>query len=343
MINIAPDQLNQTRSLLEQSQDILVLVPKNPTLDNVAAALSLYLALSSQGKRVSAVCPDQMTVEFSHLTGVDKVAGSFSGGQGRNLVISFPYQEGSIEKVSYNIENSTFNLVIEPREGYPQITPDLIRYSFAGGNTDLIVTIGAASPSDFAGIYTANQALFTEKPVINIDFHSNNSRYGKVNIVDSTATSSSELMTSILSLLGVTMSVDLASNLLAGITGGSQNFTSTQTTANTFEAAAVLLKNGARKIATSAEPASISQAQYQTQTANPFPQQSRQQTNQPQSQHQAQPQQFNQKPQQYFGRNAQQQQSVKPKPVQQPPVRQPADQAPPDWLKPKIYKGSSLL
>ena len=63
---------------------------------------------------------------------------------GKNLVISFPYQEGSIEKVSYNIENDKFNLVIEPRENYPVITPEMIKYSYGGGNTDLIITVGTS-------------------------------------------------------------------------------------------------------------------------------------------------------------------------------------------------------
>src|SRR3989344_4837471 len=121
------------KSIVDNSREILIAISKNSTMDSVASALSLYLSLSTLGKHVSVVSPSPMTVEFNQLVGVDKITTNVSTG-GRNLVVSFPYQEGSIEKVSYNIENDVFHLVIEPREGYPTITPDKLSYAYGGGS-----------------------------------------------------------------------------------------------------------------------------------------------------------------------------------------------------------------
>lgn len=333
MANITTDQINQARTILESAKAIVIALPQSPTLDSVASALSLYLALSGSGKQVNVVCPTQMTVEFNHLVGVDKVGTAINGSSGKNLVIAFPYQEGSIEKVSYNIENDTFNLVIEPRENYPVITPEMINYSYSGGNIDLIITISTPRLTDLGTLYNNSQSLFNQKPVINIDYRSQNIMYGKVNIVDPTVSSSSELTTSLLSQLGFSIDADIATNLYVGIASGSQNFTSPATSAFTFETAAICLRNGAKKIAEATSPLpSFPQAQSQVQrpAASPAP--------------------FPKTPRPFFPKgqkpkmvpNFQQPQSQSQ--PQQLPAKEPTQaETPPDWLKPKIYKGSTLL
>lgn len=358
MTNFPSDQLTSARGYFEQSQDVVIAVRSNPTVDNMAAALALYLALSSQGKRVSVVCSDTPIVELSHLVGIDKVSNSLSGGSsGRNLVISFPYEEGSIEKVSYNIEGTAFNLVIEPRQNYPTITSEMIRYTYSGGNTDVIITINVARLDDLGTLYQDNQGLFTEKPVINIDTNAGNGRYGRSNIVDPSSSSVCELMTNFMSQLGYQMDADSATNLLQGISNGSQNFTSANTSAATFEAAAICLRNGARK---AQPPPAYSNYQFpkpqKTMMGTPMSS-SFGKSAQPSMQ---KPPPFIKKPyappsqppimQQQPMQRPQSQQSRQQQPSMQPPVQQSQPQpqqqkndAPPDWLKPKIYKGSTLL
>jgi len=335
MIQTSSEQIREIQTLVAGAKEIMIALPKSPNADKVATALSLFLALSSKGKQVKVVCTDPMTVEFNQLIGVDKITSVTNSGNGRNLIISFPYQEGSIEKVSYNIENDAFNLVIEPREGYPIITPEVVRYSFGGGNIDLIITIGVASLTDLDSIYQSNQDLFASKPIINIDSQNHNQRFGKVNIVDPSVSSVSEMVLYLFSQLNLVISPDIATNFLAGITIGSQNFTSRETSIITFEAASVCLRNGARRgFSTEQQHLVRPKATY---TPSPY-------TNTMPAQHFARPGISTKVPQ------------TKPKPqgeTQFTPFQQPKQQsqqkpqqtteAPPDWLKPKIYKGSTLL
>ncbi len=334
MINSQSDQITQARSLVEQAKEVVIALPANPTYDSVAGALSIYLGLSSRGVGVTIICPDQMIVEFNHLIGVDKVTSNLSSGQGKNLVISFPYQEGSIEKVSYNIENETFNLVIEPREGYPLVTADAIKFSNSGGNTDLIITVGVAELSSLNNLYNNNQGLFSEKAVLNIDTNNQNTRYGRVNVVDPNISSVSELTISLLSNFGITMNADIATNLLAGLTSGSQNFASPQTQASTYEAAAMCIRSGARKIGQTpvrTSPSMVSSQPVMLTFNKPIMSGKIQQPNikqQTQFTPQIRPQ---PQPQPQFQQTSQQ------------PQKKQTNEAPPDWLKPKIYKGSTLL
>lgn len=326
MNNTAGSNINQARSLLDNAKSILIATHIRPTLDSVAASLSLYLSLSALGKQVSIICPSAMTVEYSHLVGVDKITSELAKSFGKNLVISFPYQEGSIEKVSYNIENDTFNLVIEPREGFPQITQDAVNYAYGNGDTDLIIVIDSPRLTDLDHIYQNNQSLFNAKNIINIDSHNQNTNYGRVNAVDITASSTSEIVLSFLSGLGYKIDPDTASNLLLGLSSGSANFTSQKTTAATFEAAAICLRNGAKKRDGQNSFSDMTDQFAQGQFGN----QPKLMPNLPKM-----------KPQTPFP-GAQ----INPSPNKSGPVNTSPKQnnnPPPDWLKPKIYKGSGGL
>lgn len=345
MSNLNTEQINQARSLLEEVKSISILVGANPSIDSVAAALSLYLSLSANGKMASLACSTPMTIEYNRLIGIDKIANSINGQSGRNLIISFPYQEGSIEKVSYNIENDTFNLVIEPREGFPVITPEMMQYGFSGGSTDVVVTIGAAKLEDLDSLYSNNQTLFAEKPVINIDCSIQNTNFGKINLIDTTLSSNSELILTLFSHFGLSFESDIATNLLTGIMEETDNFTSPTTSASTFEAAAICLKNGARKEKPE-ESLPVQMPQFVKPTVPS-----------PLSRKQSIP---SSKPVMPFGESPKPFSTKQPPTFQQPPVKQktpPVKQTPPtpslresthpetppDWLKPKIYKGSTLV
>lgn len=358
MTGITTDQITETRTILENAKSISIILGSNPTLDAVASSLAFYLSLSLAGKQVSVSCPTEMTVELSRLVGVDKISPSLGNAEGKNLVISFPYQEGSIEKVSYNIENDTFNLVIEPREGYPSITAEMMRYASSGGATDAIISIGVEKLTDLNSLYTQNQQLFTDKPIVNVDIQPQNARFGKTNIIDPSQ-SLSELTVNMLSQLALTIDADTATNLLAGITQASQNFTGPNTSAATFEAAAICLRHQARKTqveklnrVSSTAPFGIPQQEKTAPTA-PFSAQQLPKMPKPVSPRPFGQQAFNASPRQsQMPRNQQPmpQQVIKPqaKPTvpanYTPPLREnPNPETPPDWLKPKIYRGSTLL
>lgn len=373
MQNFSQTPNQDIRQTLDSSQEILILMGRNPSFDSVSAGLSLYLAFSSIGKRVSISCPTPMTVEFNRLIGVDKVTQNLSNG-GRNLVVSFPYVEGSIEKVSYNIENDVFNLVIEPREGYPTITQDKLAYSFGGGTFDCIFTVGVSSLDQVGALYDQNQALFSQKPVVNIDINPSNGRFGKINAVEQNFSSVSELVTNLLNTWNLRFDADTATNLLAGITFATNNFMSPTSGVSAFETAAILMRSGARR---QDVPAQQTQAQapaqpYQFPTpfpqqnpmgpatqnlnTNAFPQTYQENQNAPQPslsqpsypqplQQPVRPQNFPSQPKVQPQRpmTPPAQQNTNFRPQQQPPQQKKQETTPPDWLKPKIYKGSTLL
>ena len=222
----------QIENSLTTAQIIFIVLPPNLNQDKVAAGLSLFLSLKKKGRQVSIASSQPMTVEFSSLVGVDKISQKLGG---RNLVISFDYLQDSIEKVSYNIENKKFNLVIQPKDGFPPLSTEKIEYFYSGGKADLVLILGASSLADLGEIYSQNKNLFEEEKTFNF------------NLQSLRAASYSEIVASLLSRLKFPVDVDIASNLLRGLEAATDVFSSPQVSSTTFEAAAFCLRAGARR------------------------------------------------------------------------------------------------
>ena len=242
-------EFNQIQTALTSAQLIYVVLPEKLNLDKVAAALSLFLSLKKIDKQVTIYCAKPMIVKYSNLVGVDKIKQKL---EGKNLTVSFDYVADSIEKVSYNIQDNKFNLLIQPKDGFPPLATEKVNYSYSGGQADLVLVVGAAGLTDLGTLYSENQDFFSGAKIINLDIQSTNSQFGKINLVKNSLISYSELMTSLLSNLRLPVDLDMASNLLKGIEEITNNF-SGKVTPLSFEAAAFCLRAGARKNKTKVE------------------------------------------------------------------------------------------
>jgi len=228
---------------LTSAQTILVTIPEKPKFDHVGAALALFLSLKKAGKTVAVASPDEMTVEFSSLVGVDKISQQPGG---KNLVISFDYIEDSIEKVSYNIDNHKFNLLIQPKAGLPPISPEKVSYNYSGGS-DLVFVIGAKRLEDLGSLYNQEKEAYQQKTVINLDIDPQNTQFGKINLFNPTASSCSEVVANLMANLKLPIDQDIATNLLLAIEKATQGFSSPNTSALTFEMVAFCLRVGGRR------------------------------------------------------------------------------------------------
>ncbi len=229
--------------IISKSSAGVIILPINPTVDAVAAATSLYLSLIRIGKNVSLICSTPIHMD---LDGVDKVQNQINI-NGDNLTISFPYMEGAIDKVDYNIQGENFNLIISPRQGFPKLDINQVKYTYSGGQFQFIITVDCPSLNSLGEIYTDNQNLFQGKEIINVDRHLTNSYFGTVNIVKKSISSISELVLELIKDLKVEVEQEIATNLYAGISSSTNNFNSYSVDAETFESIAYLLRSGAVK------------------------------------------------------------------------------------------------
>ncbi len=244
------DSLADIARALKQGKTGVILLGNTATPDDFAAGLSLYLSLIKAGKDIYIVSSKRSEVNF---VGADKIASKLDI-PGDNLVISFPYVEGAVDRVDAKIENGKFSIVIVPNQGFPPLDPKQAEFSRSGGTVDFVVLIGVANLNSLGDLYQQNKEIFQGNEIINIDRKLGNARYGTINLVDTSFSCMSEIIFRLIQELQVEIDQDIATNLYSGILAGTNNFTSFSIKPDTLEIAAFLMKKGAKKIPVPARP-----------------------------------------------------------------------------------------
>lgn len=233
---------NSFKNQIDSAKSVLILLPSKPYFDQVAAGLSLFLAMGSI-KDVQISCPSPMLVEFNRLVGVDKITSELGS---KNLIIKFAnYDATGIERVSYDIENGEFRLTIIPKSGVNSPNKDQVIFDHSGVAADTILLIGGANETHFPALSLKD---FEKVKLIHIGVRELAVSAGKEVISFARASSSiSELVASLIKESGWQIDADIATNILMGIEAGTNGYTSNFVSADTFQMIADLLRLGGKR------------------------------------------------------------------------------------------------
>lgn len=238
--------LQKIKETLDRYQNFTIVVGRDAHIDEMGAALSLYLTLSGRQKKVSIASSKEPIVELSSLVGIDKVKTVLSKDSGGDLVVSFPYKEGEIEKVSYTLENGYLNIIVKAGvEGLSFSEQDVRYQRGTGEKIDVLFVVGTPRLSDLGDLF--DPEALKDTTVVNIDNKGDNQGFGDIVYVSSKYSSVSEQVANLLSQLGLPIDVDIAQNLLSGISYATNNFQKENTSLFAFEMAAQLMRKGARR------------------------------------------------------------------------------------------------
>lgn len=245
-------QIIELKNLLPSAKSILIVLPVGADIDKLAAGLALMLTLNGQGKEVTVVSDDTITVGQSHLFGVDHIQKNLPQTEGGNLTLTLEGVAASdntvpaLKNLDWYAQNNNLNLVFHVIQG--QIfQPVRIVPRYQGAGFDLIFTIGADNLNALGNLYQLNQQAFSGTHIVNIDIQPSNLGFGQTNVLDFNSSSVSEIIVNLLSDLNLPLDQDCASNLLAGIFDATNILSNNKATADTFMAIANLLRAGGKK------------------------------------------------------------------------------------------------
>jgi len=241
---MAKPDTTKLKELLSTAKHVMVFLPENPHFDAVATALSLKLGLQSMGKNVSVLCPQEMTVEFNRLVGVDTIASAFGT---RHLVISFPGQTENVDKISYNVENGELQLVVTPKATAPDLDHTKLKFIAHTNHSDLAILVGVHQLLDLGNFYHSARDFFINTKLVSLTVDLPQENYTSYQIYDPNASSLSEIALHIIESLELRVDIDIATNLLTGLEKATDNFSSPDVSHATFDAAAKLMRRGARR------------------------------------------------------------------------------------------------
>jgi bifunctional oligoribonuclease and PAP phosphatase NrnA len=122
---------------------------------------------------------------------------------------------------------------------------DTVVTELDGPPFDLVVALDAGEMSRYGDLYSRYADLLRDAPILNMDHHVTSQGCGEVNIIDTKAAATAELLTLWLTQEGIAISHDAARCLLAGIITDTRAFEFDATTARTMLVGSYLMSLGA--------------------------------------------------------------------------------------------------
>ncbi len=251
-MELSPKQ--QTVELLRGAQRVLLLSHENPDGDALGSLLALALVLSKLKKEVTCAVSDTVPRLYSFLPQLELIRDNVQSG--KEFTITLDTSEVEIDKLGYKTdsEGRKLNIVISTKTGV--LEPRHVEIGASTLPYDLIVILDTPDLDRLGLIYDNDPELFYNVPVVNIDHHASNEYYGKTNWIDVTATSTAEILVSLIEALSTPqrgveniglMDPDVATLLLTGLTTDTGSFQNANTTPKSLTVAAQLVASGARQ------------------------------------------------------------------------------------------------
>ena len=247
------DQKQQLIQRLKDAKNVLVTVSKNPTVDQLSAAIGLAVALNRFDKHATAVFSGEIPSTLQFLRPeetLEKTTDSL-----RDFIIAL--DKSKADKLRYKVEDDVVRIFITPY--HTAITESDLDFSQGEFNVDVVIALGVHEQNDLDDAVQAHGRILHDALFATLSLEQD-SQIGLINIVDTSASSLSEMVLDIVENLGKkVLDVQIATALLTGIVATTERFSNDRTTPKTMSASAALMAAGANQqlITTELETAEI--------------------------------------------------------------------------------------
>jgi hypothetical protein len=235
------DSKQEIIAILKKANNVLVTVKKDPSVDELSAALGLTLALNKLGKHAAAVYSGQTpsTIEFLQPEDTfEKTTDSL-----RDFIISL--DKAKADKLKYKVEDDVVKIFITPYRS--SISEADLEFSQGDFNVEAVVALGVKEQLDLDEAIRAHGRIFHDAKVITIN-NSEGADLGGISWVDVAASGMSELTADVARELGDNvLDEQVATAFLTGIVASTDRFSNERTSANTMKTSAVLMAAGANQ------------------------------------------------------------------------------------------------
>lgn len=240
--------LNQNEEVFEQikkAKNILVTFGKSWNGDSVASALAMFLFLKKIGKKASLVSENfENNNLYSFLPSFNMIQEELKSE--RNFVISLDTSGAKLDKVKYVTEDNKLKFIVTSKDG--EFKESDVTAEMSGLEHDLILVIDTPDLECLGSIYDNNTSFFYETPIVNIDHHANNEKFGQVNYVNLVSVSTAEILFSLFKHHDPDLvDSEIATCLLAGMISKTKSFKTDNLTPKSLSDAAELISLGARR------------------------------------------------------------------------------------------------
>ncbi|HMS93006.1 MAG TPA: hypothetical protein PKD28_01340 [Candidatus Saccharibacteria bacterium] len=237
-----PKVKQQIADKIRDASNILVTVSKNPSVDELSAALGLTLLLNKMDKHATAIFSGQTPPAITFLE-PDK---TFEGTTDslRDFIIALDKEKA--DHLRYKLEGDLVKIYITPYRN--TITSDDLEFSQGDYNVELVIALGVEDKDNLDEALDGHGKILHDATVITLTAGEQTSNLGSVDWHDANASSLSEMLTSLYESMKLDKKLldqSIATAFLTGIVSATERFSNPRTSSRVMTIAATLMAAGA--------------------------------------------------------------------------------------------------
>ncbi|MDO4901967.1 MAG: hypothetical protein Q4A21_00170 [bacterium] len=227
---------------IEKSENILIALSDNPSVDELASALALTLAINKSDKRATAVASGQMPDALEFLnpektfeTSVDSL---------RDFIIAL--SKDKADHLKYKLVGDHVKIFITPYKSV--ISEKDLEFSQGDFNVDFVLALGVRDKDHLDAALAAHGRIFHDASVGVITVGDTPSTLSEINWHDNNASALSELVLDLIEQKPFdkkALNQSVATAILTGIVAETERFSNQKTTAKVMNTASKLILAGA--------------------------------------------------------------------------------------------------
>lgn len=240
--NSPPNTRQQISDKIKGVSNILVTVSKNPTVDELSAALALTLILNKLDKHATAVFSGAIPPAIEFLE-PDKTLENNVDSL-RDFIIAIDKEKA--DRLRYKVEGDVVRIFITPYKTH--ITEQDLEFTHGDFNVELVLALNVENQDVLDEAITAHGKILHDATVATINTQGKTSTLGSIDWQDEGASSLCEMLVSLgESLKGGLLDEQIATTLLTGIVAATDRFSNKQTSSKSMTIAAQLMAAGANQ------------------------------------------------------------------------------------------------
>ena len=241
------NEKNAKKQLIEKVKkvtNILVTVARDPTVDQLTAALALTITLDKIKKRATAVFSGEIPPVMNFLE--PEKTFEDNADSLRDFIILL--DKDKADRLKMKTDGDVVKILVTPYRA--KITSDDISFAEGDFNVELVIAIGVNKKSDLDEALSAHGRIFHDAVVATLNISKSKDSFGSINWKSTELSSYSEMVVDLINDLseeGSVLDEQVSTALLTGIVATTDQFRNEKTTSSIMKLSSELMAHGANQ------------------------------------------------------------------------------------------------
>ncbi len=237
-----PEIYTELIQKINDSRNVLIALSRDPSADEMAAAIGLSLYLDRLGKRATAIYSGTTPNALEFLKPEETFEPTVDTLQ--DFVIAL--NKDKADHLRYKLDGAYVKIFITPYR--TRLSEEDLEFSYGDFNVDLVFALDVANGIDLDSALREHGRIMHDAVIINVTT-GNPGKFGEIEWSDKSASSVSEMIAKLLYSITADVKIEKeeATAFLTGIVAATNRFSNAKTTPETMTIASRLMESGANQ------------------------------------------------------------------------------------------------